>query len=152
MWLFALQVALALVFVFGDIGFDHPGRFGLDFGHLVAIGLVFAVAWGIGVWRAVRTKAWSALTVQLLLPLLALPAGLIVAMPGPDPRFQSASYQHLVGKSEAEVEAEIGRPRGATLVTLEQDGVAVSRELVLVGMTIRYSQAGTVVAVEANEP
>ena len=32
---YGAQVLAVLVVVFGDIGFDRPGRFGLDFGHLV---------------------------------------------------------------------------------------------------------------------
>jgi hypothetical protein len=33
----AIQVAGIGIVLFGDIGFDKPGRFGLDFGHLLLI-------------------------------------------------------------------------------------------------------------------
>ncbi len=33
----AAQAAVVAVLVLGDIGFDKPGRFGLDFGHLLLL-------------------------------------------------------------------------------------------------------------------
>lgn len=52
-WLaMATQGAAVLVMVFGDIGFDHPGRFGLDFDDLakLAIVYVFAALYGAMRW------------------------------------------------------------------------------------------------------
>ena len=44
-WIAAGVQALAvLVVMFGDIGFDKPGRFGLDFGDLLLIGCLWLVA------------------------------------------------------------------------------------------------------------
>lgn len=31
------QVFICFVLAFGDFGFDHPGRYGLDFGHWLAL-------------------------------------------------------------------------------------------------------------------
>ena len=40
---FAIQLVVAPVLAFGDFGFDHPGRFGLDIGHHLLILLIAAV-------------------------------------------------------------------------------------------------------------
>ncbi len=42
--LLALQAIGVLVIAFGDIGFDHPGRFGLDFGHFLVIAALELIA------------------------------------------------------------------------------------------------------------
>lgn len=35
-----IEAAICFVVVFGDIGFDHPGRFGLDFEHFLLMMIV----------------------------------------------------------------------------------------------------------------
>ena len=71
---YGVQVLAALVVVFGDIGFDRPGRFGLDFGHLV---LFIAPAWCVaalgGLILSLRAgKRWILIQVLLLaMPLVA---------------------------------------------------------------------------------
>jgi hypothetical protein len=39
-----VQILALLVLMFGDIGFDKPGRFGLDFGHLLILAALWFVA------------------------------------------------------------------------------------------------------------
>jgi hypothetical protein len=143
------EIALVLVLLLGDIGFDRPGRFGLDFGHLLLIAAAFAVLWSIGTWRAVRLELWPVLCLQILIPLAAL-AGLMRLGTADVQRFRAEDYQHLVGDDEHEVQAELGDVPGATTFTLERDGAVEHRELQLNGMTVRYS-GGKVVAVEPNE-
>lgn len=78
-WLALAQVLLVLLFAFGDIGFDHPGRFGLDFGHGIAILAALAVLWIAGTWLAVRRRDRGWIVFEVVLPLagiaLALAAG-----------------------------------------------------------------------------
>jgi len=72
-----LQAALVGVLVFGDIGFDHPGRFGLAFGTLIICGLALTLSSLIGTYRNARRAAWSAALVQFSLPFVAF-AGMLV--------------------------------------------------------------------------
>ena len=41
------QLLAAIAITAGDIGFDHPGRFGLSFHHFVAAAMVLVVAGAI---------------------------------------------------------------------------------------------------------
>ena len=71
---YGVQVLAVLVVVFGDIGFDRPGRFGLDFGHLVFfIAPAWCVAAIVGLIRSLRAgKRWFLIQVLLLaMPLVA---------------------------------------------------------------------------------
>ncbi len=47
--LLLIQCIIVIVILFGDIGFDHPGKYGLDFGHfiLLAIGFIISFIWVI---------------------------------------------------------------------------------------------------------
>jgi hypothetical protein len=53
----AVQGVAFLVLVFGDIGFDRPGRFGLDFGHMLLLAVIWFVASCVGFFAAF--KAWQ---------------------------------------------------------------------------------------------
>ena len=53
----ALLVA-QLVLIFGDFGFDHPGRFGLDFGHLLGVGIIGLFAAVVGGGAAISSRRW----------------------------------------------------------------------------------------------
>jgi len=68
----ALQTLLVLVIVFGDIGFDHPGRYGLDFDHLVfalaMFGFIVLVKSAYYTYR----RLWPFLVPELCLPMLIL--------------------------------------------------------------------------------
>ena len=71
---YGAQVLAVLVVVFGDIGFDRPGRFGLDFGHLVFfLAPVWCVAALGGLVFSLRAgKRW--LLIQALLLALSVAA------------------------------------------------------------------------------
>ncbi len=65
--LFLLQGFILLVLFFGDIGFDKPGRFGLDFGHFLLllcfqILLLFAF-----LMRLAKSRAWRLFWFSLFL-------------------------------------------------------------------------------------
>lgn len=71
---YGVQVLAVLVVVFGDFGFDRPGRFGLDFGHLV---FFLAPVWCVvalgGLVLSLRAgRRWFLIQVLLLaMPLVA---------------------------------------------------------------------------------
>ncbi|MFT4843086.1 MAG: hypothetical protein ACJAYX_003601 [Planctomycetota bacterium] len=71
----AVQVLAVVVIVFGDIGFDRPGRFGLDFGH----GLLLVVLWFgascAGFWLSLRVARPWALWLQGLVFVLVVCGG-----------------------------------------------------------------------------
>lgn len=69
----AAQVLIVAIVVFGDIGFDHPGRFGLDFGHLLLLGVLWLVTTVLGFVFAWQTRNRGPLVVQC--GLLATIAG-----------------------------------------------------------------------------
>ena len=72
-----LQAAIFMVFAFGDIGFDKPGRFGLDAGH----GLLLLVAQALlvvhGLILAVRTRRLAYWIAQLF--VIALVVALFIS-------------------------------------------------------------------------
>lgn len=77
-WACGFQGLVVIVLFFGDIGFDRPGRFGLDFGHLLLLLVVdvFLIAWALTI--AIRARSWPYVGVQALL-LLAASASVIFA-------------------------------------------------------------------------
>jgi len=77
----AAQVLIVAIVVFGDIGFDHPGRFGLDFGHLLLLGVLWLVSTVLGFVFARQTRRRGLLTIQGAL-LVATALGAWVAIQG----------------------------------------------------------------------
>ncbi len=150
--LIAARIVLATIVVMGDAGFDKAGRYGLDFGTVLALGGLFALAWLVGVFLAIRGKAWPALGLQLVLPCAACLG--LVAMESAHaptmPQFFAKDHQHLVGQSRADVDESIGQPPGSTLVTINRDD-GEWHELRLQGMTISFSKYGIVTEVVPND-
>jgi len=72
------QGLIVIVLLFGDIGFDRPGRFGLDFGHLLLLLVVdtLLIAWAVTI--AIRARSWPLAGIQALL-LLATAASVVFA-------------------------------------------------------------------------
>ena len=68
----AVQLLICLVLETGDIGFDHPGKFGLDFGHLLLLLYLQAVLWLAGLVIALWRKRWGLLLVALATMILTL--------------------------------------------------------------------------------
>ncbi len=62
----AVQLLALLVLVFGDIGFDKPGRFGLDFGHLLLLAALWVAALGVGLFLACRRRRFGIVALQLI--------------------------------------------------------------------------------------
>jgi len=73
----AIQFLVILTLAFGDIGFDKPGRFGLDFDHLVILIFTQVCLFIAAASMIIRTKRWYYFGVQFLL-LIVTVAGFIV--------------------------------------------------------------------------
>lgn len=77
------SVAIANAFIcavlaFGDIGFDHPGRYGLDFDHLVLLVFCQSVLTLSWIWLAIKFEKLSliwAIPAVVLATLVALHYG-----------------------------------------------------------------------------
>jgi len=101
--LLLLQAALTAVLCFGDIGFDKPGRYGLDFNAGVTLVTFYAAALLVGIVVAIRLKRFWWLGIQVL-PILCVGGYRLL----PDPHFDASHYQFLVGKSRVELRQAIG--------------------------------------------
>ncbi len=140
----ALQFTSLAVLTFGDIGFDHPGRFGLSFNH----GLFFTVSYFVsllaGFVIAIKKRSWKIAVLQIAIPVL------IVAWEfRPIPHYRASDYQHLVGKSEDEVESTLS-PRRA--VYGSEGNREFTRDFASYrGMTVYYDENGLVTSVEEND-
>ena len=57
---------IIIILLFGDVGFDRPGRFGLDFGHLLLLMLGYSILilWAMSI--AFRARSWLYAGVQML--------------------------------------------------------------------------------------
>lgn len=142
-WLIALQVLCCCVFLFGDIGFDRPGRYGLGFGALLLLGAVYLVALVAGLVAGGLKGRWLAVGGQLL-PVVAA----VLYLSLPSRTFEAAQYQDLVGKPRSEVDRRIGYPRG-TVTGFTTVGRYQDVEFMQVrGMIIYISRAGVVEGVE----
>lgn len=143
--LLLLQAGLAVVLCFGDIGFDHPGRYGLDYGDGFWLLVFYAVTLLLGLVVAIKLKRYWWLGVQFL-PILFVTFDSV----RPAPRFDASHYQYLVGKPKADLVRAIGSPRGA--VTGFQGGRGLPDEefISLRGMKVFISSNGTVLRIESN--
>lgn len=69
-----IQLLGLAVLLFGDVGFDKAGRFGLDFRHFLVIAAVEIVAFIAAIWLSVVRKSW----VPVLLSAFILFVGVLV--------------------------------------------------------------------------
>ena len=143
--LLALQAAFAAILWFGDIGFDHRGRHGLDAGDGCMFLVLYAVVLLLGLALAAKLRRIGWVGVQLLPICCAITYSLL-----PYPYFDSSHYQFLVGKPKAELYRAVGTPRGR-VSGLEGGPGRPDEEFVdLRGMTVFISHNGTIVRVEPN--
>jgi hypothetical protein len=95
------QCAVIAVLEFGDIGFDKPGRFGLDYDDAIKLLALYGTLLVAGLCWAAVSRRWRLLAVQLAIPLLVVMTNRAIynwQMREVDP----ANYQHLVGMSKTE--------------------------------------------------
>jgi hypothetical protein len=143
-----VQIAAAGVLVFGDIGFDFPGRYGLDFGHAILLVVLYLIALVVGVAICLFKKNKVGLGVQA--GILVLIVGYHI-FPRPDPMLDAAKYQHLIGKSKSEAQSVLGGYRMRVSGIKKDAGAAEGLEFEgYNGLTIYYSVAGNVVKVESR--
>ncbi|MBX3437743.1 MAG: hypothetical protein KF861_09645 [Planctomycetaceae bacterium] len=131
-WLGALvtiQIAMILLILLGDIGFDRAGKYGFDFGHLLLFSATYLLALAWGVVYAILKKRFGIAALQLAIPL-----SIVAWESRPYPQYRAAELQHLVGADKAAVEAELGTRgrvtsnttrRGALIEFWCYDGVEV---------------------------
>lgn len=67
-----LQSLVLVVLLFGDIGFDKPGKFGLDWDHYLILLVVLVGLTISAVTIVVRRDRWNYLPVQFLLLALVI--------------------------------------------------------------------------------
>ena len=137
------QLLLLAVLLFGDIGFDHPGRFGMSFGHGILLSALYVIALVSGLVFSCIKRKWKASFPQLLVPLL-----LVAYMYWPAPHYNASEYQYLMGKTRAEVEAQLSS-RDA-VYGMQADDTGETEFGSYKGMTVSYSSDGVVVKVESN--
>ena len=143
--LLAIQTICCSLALFGDIGFDKPGKYGMDYSALVVIGWVYAIALISGLVVGFMKKLWL-VSMSQFLPIVYV-LGYIYL---PYPSFSASKYQDLVGKPKAEVVRRIGHPRG--MVTgAEWSDRGKNVEFINVRcMVIYISSNGVVLSVESQ--
>lgn len=98
-FVYFVQLMVLAVLLFGDIGFDHPGRFGLSWGHGIAILALYIFTLLLGIPAALIDKSWKTALVEIATPLLV-----VVYFYWPAPHYHAQDYQYLIGKPKSEVE------------------------------------------------
>lgn len=147
-----VQLVLLLVMVFGDFGFDRPGRFGLDFEDLVLVWAVYFLAAMVGL-----VTSWKGSRAWLFLLQLAFPCFVYcgVALATLKPHFEASEYQHLVGKTHSEVEQELGKQSHLTSGFQGNEGVQrgfKSYRGMMLYFSVEGHQLGVVTKVEPEIP
>ena len=143
--LLGVQAVCWSLFLFGDIGFDKPGKYGLDFSAFIIIGAVYLIALVSGVVVGFLKKRWFVSSIQLL-PIL----GALLYIYVPYQTYDPVNYQDLVGKSKADVEKRIGNPRGAVTGLVSDDKHKDAEFIELRGMVIYISSNGVVESIEPS--
>jgi hypothetical protein len=149
-----LQCVVIVVLQFGDIGFDKPGRFGLDYDDAIKLLVLYGALLVAGLCWAAVTRRWRLLALQLALPLLVVMSNRAIynwQRREVDP----ANYQHLVGMSKTEAHDALWGHRHVTSGSTGEYDIEHYN-----GMVIRYSpwKPGTpkatsyVVAVDDDDP
>jgi len=129
--LLIIQLVSLVVLIFGDIGFDHPGRFGLSYEHGLFLSLVYGGALLAGLGLSFKRKKWF-----LFAPQLLIPASMIAVSFWPAPALNANDYGHLLGKTRETVEQELG-VRG-TITGLMQDDRGEFEFVSYNGFTVYY--------------
>lgn len=74
--LLVLQTIVLSVAVFVDFGFDHPGQFGLSFGHFLVTCGMYGLLFLAGALIATVSRAYKKILYQLLILVTVCIAGL----------------------------------------------------------------------------
>ena len=137
------QALLMAVLLFGDIGFDRPGRFGMSFGHGILLSFLYLVVLIFGIVYSCVKRKWYTLFSQTMIPLLV-----IVYTSWPATRYDAHEYQHLLGKTRDVVEKELDSRN--VIQGLQEDEQGATEFVSYPGMTIHYSADGIVLRVATD--
>ncbi len=148
-WLLLIQMGLAGAIVFGDVGFDKPGKYGLDSGDAIWMLAAYGAALLLGVGVAIRRKQGWGLAVQLMPVLVWLGYRQLLLRGVFDSKYDASEYQYLVGMSKEDLVRVIGAPRNRVSVITYEAGAEVEY-LSLRGMRVVMSVEGVVLRVEPN--
>ena len=133
------QLASLAILIFGDIGFDKPGRYGLSFDHGVLFTLSYCIALLAGLASAIKNRRWKIAVLQIAIPIMIIAYDF-----RPVPFYPASEYQHLVGKSKEEVQSLLS-PR------LTHSGMVGDEEFTRYqGMMVFYDDNDIVVRVTDN--
>jgi hypothetical protein len=144
----ALQLLIIAIFVLGDIGFDFPGAFGLDYDHFIILAGIYLLLFVVGFIRSIKRAETKWMLAQIAGPfaILIYMASFPLLYHRP---LDAAEYQHLVGKSRADVRAALGRQESTGSGSGGDAGGPYDFESYN-GMEIHYSPDGRVRSIEAK--
>jgi hypothetical protein len=74
-----VQVCLLAILVLVPFGFDRRSAWGLDFGHLLIVLAIYAVAFLCGSVLAATQRRWTMLILQIAAPLAILAASFLLS-------------------------------------------------------------------------
>lgn len=137
------QTLLMAVLLFGDIGFDRPGRFGMSFGHGILLSVLYLIALVFGIVYSCINRKWYTLFPQAVIPLLV-----IAYTAWPATRYDAREHQHLLGETRDVVEKELDSR--SVIQGVQEDEQGATEFVSYPGMTIHYATDGMVIRVEAN--
>jgi hypothetical protein len=142
------QLATLCILLFADIGFDRPGRSGLDLEDAMKLSALYVFASLFGVLFCLFQKRW-----RLAVAVFAVPFGtlMLLMIPKYNPQLDASQYQHLIGMSKADVKTIL---RGHRILTTGANKLGpFGEELEFEsynGMTVYYSKEGYVARVKAT--
>jgi len=142
--LFVMQISFLTILTFGDIGFDHPGRFGLSYNHGFMFSFFYIVTLISGIAFSIRKKSWRTAVPQVLLPLVFFAYSV-----RPAPHYRVQDYQHLTGKPKSYVKETLSSRMRISGMTHTENG-DIEFDLYR-GITVHYGVDGTVKKVAPNE-
>lgn len=140
-----LEASLIAILCFGDIGFDKPGKYGLDFDAGIFLVICYVVTLALGVGFAVKRRRFWLIGLQFL-PI----CGFCVSLLLPDRHYDAARYQYLIGKSDKEFRRELGSDIRSTEFLNNSSGKRDGERVYLNGISVLISPDGIVLRVEAN--
>ncbi|MEX1231151.1 MAG: hypothetical protein WEB58_12975 [Planctomycetaceae bacterium] len=140
-----LQAIFAAVYHFGDIGFDHPGRFGLSWNHAIAVIIFYFLALLCGLACSAAERNWKTASLQIALPLFILSYAFM-----PSPHYDAADHQDLIGKTKKEVSETLSSRGVHTAFEGHPEG---NWEIYYYnGMTVYFGPDGVVQKVVTDDP
>jgi hypothetical protein len=114
----AVQTILMAILIFGGlfggVGFDHPGSYGLDLTKMLRIGVFYAISLIFGATISVAGKRYKLLALQVSIPPLVFMAAIATAFVNTEPPTfnphlpsKAVHFQYLIGKSKYEAMDEL---------------------------------------------